>query len=68
MIAAAFTLWLLPSTYVIFPLPSQTVDMGTAYAPLVARYELLRILKVVIGGAVFALPIFFVLQRWAKRA
>ena len=71
MIAAALMLWLLASilhSYVVFPLPTQAVDMGRAYAPQIARYDLLLILAVMIGGAVFALPILFVLQRWAKKA
>ena len=73
MIVVAFVLWLLPTTltfrsYVIFPLPSQAIDMGSAYAPLAAKYDLLLILTVMIGGAVFAVPIFFVLRRWAHRA
>lgn len=71
-IGAAFGLWLLPSAlfrpYVIFPLPSQAVDMGSAYAPLAAKYDLLLILTVMIGGAVFSVPIFFVLKRRAKKA
>jgi hypothetical protein len=42
--------------------------MGRAYAPLAAKYDLLLTLTVMIGGAVFSVPIFFVLKRRAKKA